>query len=325
MTGVMFLGLCVYLVPMKAAIYRKYGKSEVIKIEELELPSPGKDEVRLKVHAAGVNPVDWKIRSGILRWLPIYRLPIIPGMDVSGEVVSVGSDVNDLKPGDHVFGFVNSRGCYAEYVNVMAEKLMMKPSSMPFEEAAGLSLAGLTALQSLDLGRIKEGDRVLVSGAAGGVGYFAVQIAVAKGAKVTAVCRKQNFPLVENLGCERLVDNETEEWTELGVKFDIVFDAVANKSLGQVLKSLKRGGTMITTMPTNGFLYWKPLSFLLGRRLFFIMIHSDRQDLQYLIDLYENQKLHVNVEHVFPLDKAAEAMDKSEYGRVRGKVIIKVI
>ncbi|MFN5911255.1 MAG: NADP-dependent oxidoreductase [Bacteroidota bacterium] len=309
---------------MKAAIYRKYGKSDVMRIEEIELAPPGKGEVQVRVHAAGVNPVDWKVRNGILRWLPLYRLPIVPGMDVSGIVESVGEGVISLKPGDQVFGFVNSRGCYAEYVNTAVEKLMTKPEKMSFEEAAGLSLAGLTALQSLKLGGIKKGDKVLITGASGGVGYFAVQMAVALGANVTAVCRQQNFPLIEGLACVRLVDNETEDWTALDEQFDIVFDTVANKSFAQAWKRMKKGATMITTMPNNGFLFYKPLSWFSGKKLCFIMIHSDRKDLQMMIDLYESGQLRVNVEHVFSLNEAAAAMDKSEFGRVRGKVVIKV-
>lgn len=308
----------------KAIIYRKYGKSDVLKLEEIRLPDLAKDEVRLSVHAAGVNPVDWKIRKGLLKWLPIYRLPIIPGMDVSGVVEEIGENVKNLKIGDRVFGFVKSRGCYAEAVNVKANYLMSIPETMSFEEAAALSLAGLTAIQSLKLGQIKTGDKVVITGAAGGVGYFAVQIAIAYGAKVTAVCRKQNFPLIEHLGCERLVDNETEEWTKLNDQFDIVFDAAAHNTFGECAKIMKKRSTMITTMPTNKFLLFKPLSLFLGKKLHFIMIHSDRRDLQFMIDLYENGKLHVNVEHVFPIEKAAEAMDKSEFGRVRGKIVIKV-
>jgi NADPH:quinone reductase-like Zn-dependent oxidoreductase len=176
----------------------------------------------------------------------------------------------------------------------------------------------------LKLGKIKAGDKVLITGAAGGVGYFAVQMAISLGAEVTAVCRKQNFPLIEHLGCERLVDNETEDWTKLEDQFDIVFDAAAHHSFGQCMKIMKKRSTMISTMPTNKFLLFKPLSWLLGKKLYFIMIHSDRNDLQFMIDLYEKGKLHVNVEQVYPLEKAADAMDKSEFGRVRGKIVIKV-
>jgi NADPH:quinone reductase-like Zn-dependent oxidoreductase len=308
----------------KAIIYRKYGKSDVLKLEDVTLSSLKQDEVRLKVHAAGVNPVDWKIRKGLLRWLPIYRLPIMPGMDVSGVVDEMGGKVKNLQKGDRVFGFVNTRGCYAEAVNAKSDFLIKIPNKMSFEEAAGLSLAGLTALQSLKLGKIKAGDKVLITGAAGGVGYFAVQMAISLGAEVTAVCRKQNFPLIEHLGCERLVDNETEDWTKLEDQFDIVFDAAAHHSFGQCMKIMKKRSTMISTMPTNKFLLFKPLSWLLGKKLYFIMIHSDRNDLQFMIDLYEKGKLHVNVEQVYPLEKAADAMDKSEFGRVRGKIVIKV-
>lgn len=308
----------------KAIVYRRYGKSDVLNLEEITLSELTKDEVRLTVHAAGVNPVDWKIRKGLLKWLPIYRLPIQPGMDVSGVIKEVGEGVKNLKIGDRVFGFVNTRGCYAEEVNAKADYLMSIPEKMSFEEAAGLSLAGLTAIQSLKLGKIKAGDKVVITGAAGGVGYFAVQVALALGAKVTAVCRKQNFSLIEHLGCERLVDNETEDWTKLKDQFDIVFDAAAHNTFGQCRGIMKNRSTMITTMPTNKFILFKPLTWFIGKKLHFIMIQSDRNDLQFMIDLYEKGKLHVNVEHVFPLDKAAEAMDKSEFGRVRGKIVIKV-
>lgn len=308
----------------KAIIYRKYGKSDVLKLEDISLPNLQKNEARIQIHAAGVNPVDWKIRKGLLRWLPIYRLPIIPGMDVAGIVQEVGKDVVNLKSGDRVFGFVNTRGCYAEAVNAKADFLMLIPEKMSFEEAAGLSLAGLTALQSLKLGKIKPGSKVLITGAAGGVGYIAVQLSIAMGAKVTAVCRKQNFHLIEHFGCERLVDNETEDWTKLNDQFDVILDAAAHHSFGQCRKIMKRSSTMITTMPTNKFILFKPLTWFMSKKLYFIMIHSDRSDLQFMIDLYEKGKLHINIEHVFPLEKAAEAMDKSEFGRVRGKIVLKV-
>src|SRR5947209_6563498 len=203
---------------MKAIVYHEYGSpTDVLKCEEIEKPVPKHDEVLIKVRAAAVNPIDWRIMKGKPRALRIMirllKMPVgRPGVDVAGEVEAVGSNVTQFKPGDEVFGAC--RGAFAEYACTAASKLVMKPNNVTFEQAASVFVAGLTALQGLrDKGRIQPGSRVLVNGAAGGVGTFAVQIAKTFGADVTGVCSTRNIDLVRSIGADEVIDYTQHNFT----------------------------------------------------------------------------------------------------------------
>ena len=307
---------------MKAITYSKYGKSDVLEYKEVSLPILHDDEVRIKSYATSVNPVDWKIRSGILRFIPLYKLPITPGMDVAGEIDEVGAKVTGFQKGDRVFAFLSNRGGYAEMVTTKAEFVVQIPDSVTYEEAACVPLAGLTAIQSLRLGKIKKGDKVLINGAAGGVGFLAVQIAKDLGAEVTAVCRAVNFEFVAQANPDKLIDHEKVDFTKQNEKYDIVFDAVAKRSFGECLKIMKSKSTMISTMPNNKFLLYKIISFFLPKKLYFVLVKNSQDDMQYLSNLLLENKLITHIEHRYSLKEAAAAMDMNEFGRVKGKVII---
>src|SRR5262249_40382873 len=213
---------------MKAAVYRRYGPPEVIQIEDVERPVPKDNEVLIKVRAASVNPLDCGLMKGkphSFRILFGLRKPRLtrPGVDVAGQVESCGRNVAQFKPGDEVFG--SCRGAFAEYVCTSESKLATKPDNVTFEQAASVPVAGFTALQGLrDKGHIQPGQKVLINGAAGGVGTFAVQIAKSFGAEVTGVCSTRNSEMVRSIGADRVVDYSQEDFTESGYCYDLIFD-----------------------------------------------------------------------------------------------------
>lgn len=221
---------------MKAVVINGYGGNEVMEVKNVPLPSPGRDDVIIKVHAAAVNPVDWKIRSGMAKILTGRRFPKIIGSECSGEVEEIGPQVTHFKKGDKVIGFPGIRrlAAFAEYVCAAERTTFPMPENIGFEEASTIPVAGLTALQSLrDLGYIARGDRVLINGASGGVGTFAVQIAKLFGANVTAVCSASNADLVRGLGAERVIDYTREDFTEGDGPYDIIFDTVSKRSFAE--------------------------------------------------------------------------------------------
>src|SRR5437899_11467183 len=213
---------------MKAITYHEYGSPDVLECEEIEKPVPKHDEVLIKVRAASVNPLDWRLMKGKPRILRLFfglHKPRLgrPGVDAAGEVEAVGSNVPQFKPGDEVFGAC--RGAFAEYACTAESKLVMKPNNVTFEQAASVFVAGLTALQGLrDKGRIQPGSRVLVNGAAGGVGTFAVQIAKTFGADVTGVCSTRNIDLVRSIGADEVIDYTQNDFTTSNQRYDLILD-----------------------------------------------------------------------------------------------------
>src|SRR5437660_4953633 len=232
---------------MKAIVYHEYGSPDVLKCEDVEKPVPKDDEILIKVRAASVNPLDWRIMKGEPRVIRLMaRLMKMsggrPGVDVAGEVEAVGSNVTQFKPGDKVFG--GCRGAFAEYACTDASKVVMKPDNVTFEQAASVNVAGLTALQSLrDKGKIQPGSKVLINGAAGGVGTFAVQIAKTFDAHVTGVCSTRNIEMVRSIGADHVIDYTREDFTKNGHHYDLIFDLVANHSFSALRRALARKGT----------------------------------------------------------------------------------
>ena len=222
---------------MKAMVYQKYGPPDVLELKEVEKPTPKEDEVLVKVHAASVNPLDWRI----LRADPfLVRLKLgllkpknkILGADIAGRVEAVGGNVREFQPGDEVFGekFENGLGGFAEYVSVPESALALKPTSTTFEEAAAVPVAAVTALQGLrDKGQIQPGQKVLINGASGGVGTFAVQIAKSFGAEVTGVCSTRNLDMVRSIGADHAIDYTQEDFTKNGQTYDLIYCAVGNR------------------------------------------------------------------------------------------------
>lgn len=310
---------------MKAVVIRRYGSAEVLQCEELEQPKIKPEQLLIRVHASSVNPIDWKIRQGMLSLLTGNNFPMFLGFDVAGEVVEVGSQVTRFKVGDAIYGSTSfPGGAYAEFAAIPENFAAPKPTNMSYEEAATVPLAALTALQALrDLGNIKLGQTVLVNGASGGVGVFAVQIAKALGAEVTGVCSTRNLDLVKSLNADMVIDYTQQDFTEGNVQYDIIFDAVAKRAFSNCRKVLKPDGIFISTLPTpevmlQGFL----TTFLPGQKVKFVLERPNSKDLVYLKDLIEAGKMRTVIERTYPLQELAEAHQYSEGERAVGKIAI---
>jgi NADPH:quinone reductase-like Zn-dependent oxidoreductase len=321
---------------MKAAVIDDYGGIDRLRLRDVERPAPAAGEVLIRVHAAGLNPVDWKIRRGMLRLVLWWRFPIILGFDVAGVVEAVGPSVTRFHPGDRVVAMLSARGHgpggYAEYAVALESAAALKPESLSFEEAASLPVAALTALQSLrDLGRLEAGGSALINGASGGVGSFAVQLGRALGAaNITGVCGPGNLALVRSLGADTVIDYTRDDFTRRPEHYDVVLDAVAKSSFGACRRVLNASGTYITTLPAPGPLVWtalRPAARLLGfrKRACFVVARPHGSDLEFLGRLANEGKLKPLIDGVFPLDQVAEAHRASETQRVRGKIVLRVV
>ncbi len=240
---------------MKAAIYTSYGLPDVVRITDVEKPVPKDDEVLIKVRAASVNPIDWRLMKGeprALRIMPrLLKMPIgRPGVDAAGEVEAVGSNVTQFKPGDEVFG--SCRGAFAEYACTAASNLVMKPDDVTFEQGASIFVAGLTALQGLrDKGKIQSGSKVLINGAAGGVGTFAVQIAKTFGAHVTGVCSTRNVEMVRSIGADEVIDYTQSDFTTSNQRYDLILECVGNHSFSECRRVLTAAGRLARNLATD--------------------------------------------------------------------------
>jgi NADPH:quinone reductase-like Zn-dependent oxidoreductase len=322
---------------MKAIVYREYGSPDVLRCEEIEKPIPGDGEVLIKVRAASVNPLDWRLMKGRpystrLFFGLLRPKNTRPGVDVAGRVEAVGRNVTKFKPGDEVFG--SCRGAFAEHACASESAVAIKPGNVTFEHAASAPVAAFTALQGLrDKGRLQPGQKVLINGAAGGVGTFAVQIARWLGAEVTGVCSTRNIEMVCSLGAERVIDYTREDFTEGGQRYDIVFDCVANRSLWSCRRVLNPGGRcIIVGAPHSRWLIgilarmiealvlWPFVS----QKLIPFMAKRDPGDLNIIRDLMESGKVTPVIDRRYGLSEVPEAIRYSEEGHARGKIIITV-
>lgn len=312
---------------MKAALIEQYGNHDVFKIVEIPKPVPGPSDVLIKVYAASVNPVDWKIRKGNLKMLLSKKFPKILGIEFSGVIEETGENVTDFKKGQRVFaGKGYEGGGYAEYAVAEAGRTVLIPDNVSFEEASTMAVAGMTALQGLrNKGRIKPGSDVIINGASGGVGTYAVQIAKVLGAKVTAVCSAKNFDLVKSLGADVLIDYKETDFTKLPKKYNIVFDAVGYRTFWQTRKVLKKKGIYVNISPSIP-LYITSLITRLnpGKKSKGFMLHPDMNDLREVMQMISDKKIRVVIDKVFPLEKLSEAHQYSETERAKGKIVISV-
>jgi NADPH:quinone reductase-like Zn-dependent oxidoreductase len=322
---------------MKAAVYTSYGPPDVINVRDVEKPVPKDDEVLIRVRAAAVNPYDWHFLRGKPYALRIQSGVLKPkatrfGVDVAGQVETVGSKTTRFKPGDEVFG--TCRGAFAEYGCASESSFAIKPANVSFEQAASVPIAGLTALQSLrDKGHIQSGQKVLINGAAGGVGTFAVQIAKSFDTEVTGVCSTRNVEMVRSLGADRALDYIQEDFTRTGDRYDLIFDLVANHSLSACRRALNPKGTYVVAGVGPG----KSVFILLGRAIagpFLAMFVSQKffvfgaklrkDDLIILGELMRTRKVTPVIDRVYSLTEVPDAIRYLELGHARGKVVINV-
>lgn len=310
---------------MNAVVIEEYGGPEVLQEKKISTPLVQPGEVLVKVTASSINPVDYKIRRGDLKVVLRKRFPLVLGHDVSGEVVGLGSDNTSLKIGQNVFGMnpTSSMGTYAGYVNMKEEKVAPAPEKLGLAEAAVIPLAGLTALQGLrDHGKLRKNQEVLINGASGGVGSFAVQIAKIMGASVTGVCSGKNVETVRKLGADVVVDYTRQPITDLPNRYDLVFDAVAKSSFTQCRRILKKKGHYVTTLPGPSAFLWQGLSQFTGKSAHTMWVKSNREDLDTLRAYVDTAGLQPLIEKQYHYNQLAEAMRHAESDRTVGKLLI---
>ncbi len=313
---------------MKAVVFDRYGGVEVLQYREVEKPTIKPDQLLVHVLASSVNPVDWKIRQGHLQLLSGFNFPRIVGSDISGVVVEVGLDVTKFKPGDEVYTFLNplTGGACAEYCVVPESVASIKPKNITHAQAAAVPIAGLTALQALrDLGEIQAGKKVLINGASGGVGIFAVQIAQAMNAEVTGVSSARNSDLVHDLGANFVLDYTKTDFTQQAQKYDIILDAVGNKTFAECEDVLETEGVYISTLPSFDNLAPMFVSlFMSGKKAKLIVANANNSDLGILRELIESGKVDPIVDRTYSLEEVAAAHTYSETGRAVGKIAISI-
>ena len=323
--------------PMKAITHCEYGGPEVLKVEEIEKPVPNDNQVLVKVRAASLNPLDLTIRGPLLL-RPLFGLrkpkDTRLGVDYSGTVEAVGKNVSNFKPGDEVFGGKN--GAIAEYVCVLADRaVVLKPANMTFEQAASVPVAAITALQGLrDKGHIQSGQKVLINGASGGVGTFAVQIAKSFGTEVTGVCSTRNVDLVQSIGADHVIDYTKEDFTKTDQRYDIIYDLVGNHSFSERRRILGPNG--ICVMAGIGGAGWHEgfATRLLGelngylrsrfvsQKFVAYIAQFNKADMSVLADLLQSGKMTPVIDKIYKLNETADALRYLETGHARGKVVI---
>ena len=333
---------------MKAVIAEQYGGAEVLEIgDDLPAPRVGPNGVLVEVHATSVNPVDWKLRKGLLHAVMPVVFPVIWGSDLAGVVTEVGPSVTLFKPGDEVYGMKDGyvaktyRGTYAEYVVVPEKSLAVKPTNLSYEEAATVPATGLTAWQAMvNQGRLKPGQRVLIHAGAGGVGVMAIQIAKAFGAYVAATASARNQDFLRELGADLALNYAQEKVAEIRPKFDLVLDGVGKSVWADSFRALKAGGRLVTlttpipSEPTGQLKFFATAisglaggvvrGLLGGKRLLFTRVKPRGGELEKISALIEAGKVRPVIEKVFALEQIAEAHRLSEAGHVRGKLVIRI-
>jgi NADPH:quinone reductase-like Zn-dependent oxidoreductase len=326
---------------MKAVVYTNYGSPDVLEIRDIKKPVPNDDQVLIKVRAASINPLDWHFMEGtpyIMRAIGVgLRKPKDPrlGVDYAGTVEAVGKNVTQFKPGDEVLG--GKSGAFAEYVCARADRaIVLKPANITFEQAASVPIAAITALQGLrDKGKIQPGQKVLINGASGGVGTFAVQIAKSFGADVTGVCSTRNLDMVRSLGADHVIDYTKEDFTKNGQRYDLILDNVGTQPLSGFRRVLNPNGILVMIGgggPNDGGLIGplgRPVKALLlspfiSQKMGMLMAELNKKDLTILGDLMQSGKVTPVIDRTYPLSQIAEAIRYLEQGHARGKVVITV-
>ena len=324
---------------MKAIVCLKYGSPDVLQLKDIEKPAPKDDEVLINVHAASVNSRDWRrmranpfflrlMTGGLLR----PKISIL-GADMAGRVEAVGSKVKQFRPGDEVFGCLSRYGgrTFAEYVCAGENEIALKPANLSFEQAAAVPLAAMTALQGLrDKGNIQPGQKVLINGASGGVGGFAVQIARSFGAEVTGVCSTRNLDMLHSLGADHVIDYTKEDFTQNGQQYDLILAVNGYHPISDYLHALKPAGTYVVAGGSMAQLFQaaskgKRISKTGGQKTFVLSLVNNQKDLIFIKDLVESGKIMPVIDGCYPLSKTPEAFRYFEKEHPKGKVVIRVI
>ena len=320
---------------MKAIVYTQYGSPDVIQFKEVEKPVPGANEVLIKIHAASVNAADWhylrgtpllfRLSAGLLKPKNIFL-----GADVAGQVEAVGRDVTKFRPGDEVFGDLSEsgRGTFAEYVCAPENALVLKPANISYEEAAAVPVAAVTALQGLRKGQIRSGQKVLINGASGGVGTFAVQIAKSFGTEVTAVCSTRKLDLVRSIGADHVIDYTREDFTRNGQRYDLILAANGYRSISDYRRALSphgvytmSGGATAQMMEAILLGPWMSRD---GQKMGNLLARPNHADLVFMKELLEAGKVVPVIDRCYPLSEVADAIRYLEEGHVQGKVVITI-
>jgi NADPH:quinone reductase-like Zn-dependent oxidoreductase len=309
---------------MKAVRIHSYGGPEVLKYEDAPEPTPGKGEVLVKVYAAGVNPVDWKVREGYLKQAINYPLPLILGWDVAGIVESIGTGVTKFKKGDEIFGKpdLTRNGAYAEYIVVNESDLALKPKSKDFVHSAAVPVTSLTAWQSLfDVAKLEAGQKILIHAAAGGVGSFAVQFAKWKGAYVIGTASKNNLEWLKSIGADETIDYNVVKFEDVVHDMDVVLDTIGGETQNRSCKVLKKGGILVSTVGQPS----EKEAEKFGVRCGVGNAVSNPEQLNQIANLIDEGKVNPLVETILPLSEARRAHEISQSGHTRGKSVLKVI
>jgi NADPH:quinone reductase-like Zn-dependent oxidoreductase len=326
---------------VKAIVRDTYGSADVLELTDIDKPEPGDDEVLLRVHAASVNPADWHILRGVPY---IARMQFglgkpkdrVLGCDVAGHIEAVGNNVTMLQPGEEVFGspFMHGLGAFAEWVCISEDLLAPKPANLSFEQVAAVPLAALTALQALrGQGRIEPGYKVLIIGASGGVGTFAVQIAKSFDAEVSGVCSTRNLEMVRALGAEHVIDYTQEDFTHSGQKYDLIFQLAGTLSPSECRSALTSNGTLLISSgesegswigPLDRVIKALVLSPFVSQKMASFTVKPNREDLQLLKQFIEDGTITPVIDRTYPLAEVPEAIRYLEEGHAQGKVVISV-
>ncbi len=317
---------------MKAIVNEKYGPPEILQLKEIEKPTPKDDEVLIKVHAVSINSSDWEFLTGkplyIRMWGLLKPKYNILGSDIAGRVEAVGRNVKQFQPGDEVFGdIMYFWGGFAEYVCARENALVLKPASMTFEEVAAVPQAATVALQGLrDKGQIQQGQKVLINGAGGGAGTFAVQIAKYFGAEVTGVDSTRKLDMMRSIGADQVIDYTQEDFTKNGQRYDLILDVVAYRSIFDYKRALSPKGIYVMTGGSMArifqVLFLGPWISMTGSKKMGILAHKPNKDLAFMKELFESGKVKPVIDKRYPLSKVAEAFRYFGEGHAKGKVVI---
>ncbi|MCU5380853.1 NADP-dependent oxidoreductase [Bacillus cereus] len=331
---------------MRAMIIDKYGKVPML-MAEVPTPEINEYEVLAEIHAASINPIDFKIRDGKVKMLLKYEMPLILGNDFSGVIVQVGSKVTHFKVGDEIYARPrkNKIGTFAEYIAIHEEDIALKPKNLSFEEAASIPLVGLTSYQALhDIMHLQKGQKILIHAGSGGVGTFAIQLAKIMGATVTTTASEAGSDLVKSLGADEIINYKTEKFEEILKDYDAVFDTIGGTTLEKSFNIIKSGGNIVSVsgMPNARFGkefgsgFFKTLLFSLASRKLtalekkhnaqysFLFMKPSGDQLRTIANYIEASEIKPVIDRVFPFEDAQKAMEYSEAGRAKGKIIVKI-